>query len=125
MIMRKPFIAIVCLAIIVVIISYILAIIKVDSNVLFGLSFLLLSYLACLATSKFFKPSIALFALFAGIIITHIPWWISHYIKYEVSFGALIEYFLKGTKMSFSVLGVIFGYLLHKLISLSKTGIMD
>lgn len=118
LIMKKQIISSVCLLVIVVLLSYLFAILKIDFKIAWGGLFLVLAYLGCVMTRKLLKPSIALFIMLAGIIIVHIPWWISHHVNYDISFYILIDYFFKGTKMSYSIMGIIAGYLLYKLTRL-------
>lgn len=105
---------------VVILTSYVLAIFKVEIKAIWAVLFLVLAYYACVFTRKWIKPSTALFALLGGIIVTHIPWWISHNVTHGVSYDALIDYFFKGTKMLYSTLGVIVGYLTYKLAKAVK-----
>lgn len=116
--MKKQIINIICLTAITILISYILAILNIEFKLVWFLSFLVFAYLTCATTNRFIRLSTALFTLLAGIIITHIPWWWSHHINYDISFGTLFEYFLMGTPMFYSILGAISGYLLYKLTKL-------
>lgn len=120
-IMKEQIISSVCLLVIVVLLSYLLAILKIESKIAWGGLFLILAYLGCVMTRKLLKPSTALFTLLAGVLIVHIPWWISHHVNYDISFCILIDYFINGTKMSYTIMGVISGYLLYKLARLFIT----
>ncbi len=105
----------------VVIISYILAIFRIEIKSIWILLCIAITYLACVVTRKWIKPSTALFAMLAGIIVTHIPWWISHHVTHGISYHFLIDYFFKGTKMFYSILGVVVGYLIYKLVRVIKS----
>lgn len=118
MIMKKRVISIIGLVIIVILISYGLTIFEIKSKIIWGLLFVALTYLICAMTNKFLKPNTILYALLTGIVVTHIPWWISLHINYNINFDSLIRNFFEGTKMSYSIAGAISGYLLYKLSKL-------
>ena len=84
MIMKKRVISIVGLVIIVILISYGLTIFEIKSKIIWGLLFVALTYLICAMTNKFLKPNTILYALLTGIVVTHIPWWISLHINYNI-----------------------------------------
>ena len=105
MIMKKRVISIVGLVIIVILISYGLTIFEIKSKIIWGLLFVALTYLICAMTNKFLKPNTILYALLTGIVVTHIPWWISLHINYNINFDSLIRNFFEGTKMSYSIEG--------------------
>lgn len=63
-----------------------------------GFIFVALTYLICAMTNKFLKPNTILYALLTGIVVTHIPWWISLHINYNINFDSLIRNFLKEQK---------------------------
>ena len=83
--MKKRVISIIGLVIIVILISYGLTIFEIKSKIIWGLLFVALTYLICAMTNKFLKPNTILYALLTGIVVTHIPWWISLHINYNTS----------------------------------------